>query len=143
SGVIDALEQRYVQREQELRIRELEQENLRKELEIEAARQSAQEQEQVAREQRLMALVWGGATLALVLLLAAAGWAMSAQRRLAASLKDQAYRDGLTRLPNRRALLERVQSLVAREPDGPHALLMVDIDHFKAVNDGRGHLVGD
>ena len=143
SGVIDALEQRYVQREQALRIRELEQENLRKELEIEAARQSVREQAQVAREQQLRAWMWGGATLALVLLLAAAGWAISAQKRLAASLRDQAYRDGLTRLPNRRALLERVQQLLAHEPQGPHALLMVDIDHFKSVNDGRGHLVGD
>ena len=136
TGVIDELEQRYVQREQALRIGELEQENLRKELEIEAARQRA-------REQRLLNLLWGVAAVALVLLLGAAAWILRAQRRLALSLRDQAYRDGLTRLPNRRALLERVHALLDEEPAGPHALLMVDIDHFKQVNDSRGHLVGD
>jgi diguanylate cyclase (GGDEF)-like protein len=47
--------------------------------------------------------------------------------------------DQLTGLPNRRALIERVQA------DGPKilALVIVDIDWFKRVNDAHGHLAGD
>ena len=136
AGVIDQLEQQYLQREQALRIGELEQENRRKELEIEAARQQAQ-------QQRMSTWLWVVSTLALACLLAALAWGMRAQRRLAQGLRDQAYRDGLTRLPNRRALLERMQQLIDSEPAGPHALVMADIDHFKQVNDSHGHLVGD
>lgn len=49
-----------------------------------------------------------------------------------------AYYDELTGLPGRRALNERLESL-----DGGFTLAMVDIDHFKAVNDTWGHDVGD
>lgn len=47
-----------------------------------------------------------------------------AQRRVAASLREQAYRDSLTRLPNRRALLERVQSLLTHREGRSHALMI-------------------
>lgn len=49
-----------------------------------------------------------------------------------------AYRDALTGLPSRRALDDALRRL-----DGPFAIAMVDIDHFKAVNDTHGHDVGD
>lgn len=49
-----------------------------------------------------------------------------------------AFYDELTGLPGRRALNERLESL-----DGSFTLAMVDIDHFKAVNDTWGHDVGD
>jgi diguanylate cyclase (GGDEF)-like protein len=49
-----------------------------------------------------------------------------------------AFRDELTGLPGRRALEERLRSLGAR-----YALAMVDVDHFKKVNDAHGHEVGD
>jgi len=49
-----------------------------------------------------------------------------------------AYHDGLTGLPSRRALDERLERLVGR-----YTLAMVDVDHFKQFNDRHGHDVGD
>ncbi len=49
-----------------------------------------------------------------------------------------AFHDGLTGLPGRRALDERLAQLT-----GPYALAMVDLDHFKRLNDRYGHEVGD
>jgi len=56
-----------------------------------------------------------------------------------------AFFDVLTGLPNRRLLMERVERLLthAREQAGHGALLFIDLDHFKYVNDARGHSVGD
>jgi len=61
------------------------------------------------------------------------------------ALRDQATRDGLTALWNRAAILEllrRELSRAARER-APLAVLMVDLDHFKQVNDTHGHQAGD
>jgi diguanylate cyclase (GGDEF)-like protein len=49
-----------------------------------------------------------------------------------------AFRDGLTGLPGRRALEERLRSLGSR-----YVIAMVDVDHFKQFNDTHGHDVGD
>ncbi|MBX6323420.1 MAG: EAL domain-containing protein, partial [Rhodospirillaceae bacterium] len=56
-----------------------------------------------------------------------------------------ARHDALTGLPNRATFLERVgMALAQAQRDGPaFAVLFVDIDHFKDVNDTRGHAVGD
>ena len=53
--------------------------------------------------------------------------------------------DPLTSLANRRAMLEKLQlAAVAATRDGPgFAIAMIDIDHFKRVNDSFGHAVGD
>jgi len=61
------------------------------------------------------------------------------------ALSDLARRDGLTRLLNRRAFDEALAEARARmERMGePSALLMLDLDHFKRINDTRGHAVGD
>jgi two-component system, cell cycle response regulator len=60
-------------------------------------------------------------------------------------LIEHAHIDPLTGLPNRRALMERLQQEWAHmERHGqPFSFIMADIDHFKKVNDTYGHLVGD
>ena len=57
-------------------------------------------------------------------------------------LVDMATRDGLTGLLNRPAFFSRTARLT-RDRDAPLAVVMADIDHFKAVNDSYGHAAGD
>jgi diguanylate cyclase (GGDEF)-like protein len=60
-------------------------------------------------------------------------------------LREQALRDPLTGLYNRRALAERFaqESAHQRATGQPLALAVLDIDHFKQVNDTHGHAAGD
>jgi PAS domain S-box-containing protein len=59
-------------------------------------------------------------------------------------LKHLAYHDVLTGLPNRIAFQERLQEAVGGEsPGSAHAVLFVDLDDFKLVNDSFGHEAGD
>lgn len=65
-------------------------------------------------------------------------------RQQAAQLGDLSATDPLTGLGNRRRFDLKVQELRASEPpDTVIGAIMVDIDHFKPVNDTMGHLVGD
>lgn len=68
-----------------------------------------------------------------------------ARERAEATIAQQAFYDGLTGLPNRRLLLDRLGRDVARAKRQGHsgAVLFLDIDRFKAVNDSLGHGVGD
>jgi len=60
-------------------------------------------------------------------------------------IEQLAYRDELTGLPNRRAFMLGIETLLAqaRTADEPLALLVIDLDHFRRVNDSLGHQVGD
>ena len=61
------------------------------------------------------------------------------------NIREQAARDGLTGLYNRQAFDELVGQSIkyARRSQGSLALLLLDLDRFKAINDRRGHLAGD
>lgn len=61
------------------------------------------------------------------------------------SLIHYAYHDALTKLPNRLLLRDRlsVQLAATRRSDISVAVLMIDLDEFKVINDDMGHLAGD
>ena len=100
----------------------------------------------------LMLRVWAVAALVMVLSVATVALlyrrVRATQRRLIASqaqLRVQNERDPLTNLANRRHFLSVMQAEQSRggEAGFEGALLLVDIDHFKHVNDGHGHAAGD
>ncbi|MFC7289544.1 diguanylate cyclase domain-containing protein [Herminiimonas glaciei] len=67
------------------------------------------------------------------------------RKLLQASLMGMALKDPLTDLPNRRALIQRLPESIARGArlGKPLAVLFLDLDGFKGVNDGYGHEAGD
>ena len=70
---------------------------------------------------------------------------LTERRRYEEHIHRLAFYDSLTDLPNRRLVLDRLQqSLLARGRTGQHtAVLMLDIDRFKRLNDTHGHAAGD
>jgi diguanylate cyclase len=84
-----------------------------------------------------------GVNLALVVVVVAllTAWRDEAKARL----HNLAMTDGLTGLLNRRGWLERAEGMFANAMryQQPLTLMMLDIDHFKRVNDTHGHEVGD
>jgi len=67
------------------------------------------------------------------------------RRRIESNLKHLAHHDALTNLPNRLLLDARLNHAIerAKREDLQVAVLFIDLDHFKTVNDSLGHEVGD
>jgi diguanylate cyclase (GGDEF)-like protein/PAS domain S-box-containing protein len=70
---------------------------------------------------------------------------ISARKEMEAQLVHEATTDRLTGLPNRAVLSDRLAAMLENlgQTGSPLAVLLVDMDHFKVVNDGLGHGVGD
>ncbi len=140
-----ALNVLYAAREKESRIHELERDN-KFQLAIKAARSDSERRDSLVSRQRLSfgivfgaALALGAVSLLLLLLL-------RGQRRQAAALRAQALIDPLTGVENRRRFVQRVHAVPATSrPPGSaqHASMLVDLDHFKRINDSGGHSFGD
>jgi diguanylate cyclase (GGDEF)-like protein len=65
-------------------------------------------------------------------------------QRVATEHAHAAAHDALTGLPNRRQLLDQAQELLGRgHPAGVTALALIDLNHFKEINDRLGHVAGD
>ncbi|TCP59193.1 diguanylate cyclase (GGDEF)-like protein [Tumebacillus sp. BK434] len=60
-----------------------------------------------------------------------------------ANMEKQSLYDELTELPNHRFLERRLAEEMERITDAPLSLLLIDLDHFKQVNDRYGHLAGN
>ncbi len=77
--------------------------------------------------------------------LTAFGHDVTERRHLETKLREMALSDGLTGLANRRAFMEALEKAISRHARGgaPMALLFLDLDGFKQVNDHFGHHVGD
>lgn len=73
------------------------------------------------------------------------GFLLLCKMRAEAEVRQRAMTDELTALPNRRALDEALTAALDEAAAGqpPFAVMMVDIDHFKAINDRFGHHAGD
>ncbi len=104
----------------------------------------------VAQAQRQRAMFWSIVAGLTILAGAAIGLMFRRTRRVNARLVKAnsqlaflAERDSLTGLLNRRAMRAWIETQTVSSQVSPMALLLFDIDHFKAINDRLGHAIGD
>ncbi len=81
----------------------------------------------------------------LLMLLGAFGYLLLSREQVQRELARMAVLDALTDVPNRRGFFNTLAPWLslARRPGVPTALIVLDFDHFKRVNDSYGHSVGD
>lgn len=90
--------------------------------------------ERIERFQRYLLLASLGLSALVVVLIG---------RHLLRPLNTLAHQDPLTELPNRRVFDHSVASALAKGRSASFALMMIDLDHFKQINDRYGHAAGD
>jgi diguanylate cyclase (GGDEF)-like protein len=76
-------------------------------------------------------------------LLGSIGFVLLIKERTDRAIMQLAMTDSLTQIPNRRALIDYAERALARRSGLPLAMLMIDVDHFKLINDTHGHPTGD
>jgi diguanylate cyclase (GGDEF)-like protein len=103
----------------------------------------------LAPAESLFELEDGRTVLVKMRLLDNGGWVathedITDRREAEAQIAHMAHHDALTGLPNRVLLRERLDAALAHaQPGNPIAVLYLDLDHFKSINDTLGHGVGD
>src|SRR5690606_7601025 len=65
------------------------------------------------------------------------------QRKAEAQIVHMTTHDALTDMPSRTLFRDRLEAVLRQAPPTPVAVLSIDLDHFKRVNDALGHLAGD
>ena len=136
----NALREAYMRHQNHERLAALDSHLRDREQRLELERLQAAGIEQERQMRAAMRQQWIGASIATILLLVGAGMLLW-QRRMNRRLYLASRTDPLTGLANRRAMAEHLRAL-SREATST-ALLLIDIDHFKRINDERGHDTGD
>lgn len=142
---IAEMDARFAASEQRREIERLAQDQRIRELELARSQEvNARQSAQLARQRLWLWLVTGSvAALLLMTGLLFALW--RASRRNALRMRVLAETDALTQVYNRRAFLARLEAEHARvrASGGRSCIAVIDADHFKSINDLRGHQVGD
>jgi diguanylate cyclase (GGDEF)-like protein/PAS domain S-box-containing protein len=68
---------------------------------------------------------------------------IDSQKKQTQKLQEKAERDTLTKLYNKGTIQSRIDRCIQHNSDEPGALMIIDIDNFKQINDVKGHLFGD
>ena len=89
--------------------------------------------------------LWNAAPDPMGGLVFAAGLDISERRKAEHQIEHLAYHDALTGLPNRHLFVDRLDNALTRaqRTEETLAVLFIDIDHFKSINDSLGHTAGD
>jgi diguanylate cyclase (GGDEF)-like protein len=105
-------------------------------------RENAANAQALGQARQVRRLQWTviGLTAVLALLL---GWLAIQLRRSNLRMRSLAMTDELTSVPNRRAVLGRLEEALAEPRPRALSMLIIDIDHFKSINDQHGHPAGD
>lgn len=126
----------YQRVQQNLLAQKMQNEALERQNQVLRLRQALTEQE--ARSTRLYALLLLAALTLLVL------WLVRV-KRLQLRFREMARRDGLTGILNHQHFMQAAEAAVAEQgrSSGNVALALIDLDHFKQINDTHGHVTGD
>lgn len=120
----------------------VEYDNAARDRELVLLKETQQAAERALHQERLAGRLLSVAIALAGVLLVVLGWLVWRHRRTSVAMRGLAMTDELTGLSNRRAALSELEAQLARaQPDC--ALLLADIDLFKAINDNHGHLAGD
>jgi diguanylate cyclase (GGDEF)-like protein len=89
----------------------------------------------------ILAMLWANPTMVMINVAVLVAWREEAEQQL----RNLIVTDVLTGIHNRRGWYEQVSQLIAQanRHNQPVALLMIDLDHFKQLNDTHGHATGD